>query len=142
MILKSPENKTSQEAHRKLSNKTFRKEVENASILHPKGMNNGISRLHTDRDVCKGNTDIPRNATQGCSATLKLDKVLQNPLRWRQVRTESQAQAEPHDLKSWEYVRLIISSTLFAQQKEAPVYLIHLYNIYRWTEISVLRSRQ
>ncbi len=72
IILKSPANKTSskEEAHRKLSNKSFRKEVGNASALHPKRVGNGISRLHTDRDVCKGSTDTSRNATQGCSATL------------------------------------------------------------------------
>ncbi len=32
--------------------------------------NKSISRLHTDRDVCKESTDTSKEATQGCSATL------------------------------------------------------------------------
>jgi hypothetical protein len=32
----------------------------------------GISRLHTDRDVCKGSTDTPRGATFRTGTTLKL----------------------------------------------------------------------
>ncbi len=31
-------------------------------------------RLHTDSDVCKGNTDTPKEATHGTTAALKLDK--------------------------------------------------------------------
>ena len=74
VMLKSPVDKTSSEARRILSNITFRKEVGNASALHPKRAGNGISRLHADSDACKGSTDTPKNATQGCSAALKLSK--------------------------------------------------------------------
>ncbi|MBI3412760.1 MAG: hypothetical protein HY051_01615 [Candidatus Aenigmarchaeota archaeon] len=31
-----------------------------------------VFRLHTDSDVCKGNTDIPEGATHGTTATFKL----------------------------------------------------------------------
>ena len=36
--------------------------------------------MHADRDVCKGSTDTPRDATLRTTATLKLSKmVLQTP---------------------------------------------------------------
>jgi hypothetical protein len=36
--------------------------------------------LHADRDVCKGSTDTPKDATPRAMETLKLDKmVLQQP---------------------------------------------------------------
>ncbi len=49
--------------------------------------NKSISRLHTDRDVCKESTDTSKEATQGCSATLKFarfckrsgHRITQNP---------------------------------------------------------------
>ena len=44
--------------------------------------NKGISRLHTDRDVCKESTDTSKEATQGCSATPNPVKRFRNPLRW------------------------------------------------------------
>ncbi len=44
--------------------------VGNASVSIQRNRYNYISRLHVDRDACKGNTDIPKEATQGCSATL------------------------------------------------------------------------
>jgi hypothetical protein len=53
--------------------------VEDASASVQKGQVKDIPRLHTDRDVCKGSTDTPKNATQGCSATLKLDKGSSKP---------------------------------------------------------------
>ncbi|MFH0818262.1 MAG: hypothetical protein V1909_06555 [Candidatus Micrarchaeota archaeon] len=107
IMLKSPVDKTSSEARRILSNKIFRKEVGNASALHPKRAGNGISQLHADSDACKGCTDTPKNATQGCSATLKLSKgSAKCPLRWRQMRTENlEKNAEPNDIQSLEYVR-------------------------------------
>ena len=45
--------------------------VGNASVSIQRNRSNDISRLHTDRDVCKGRTDTSKGATQGCSATLK-----------------------------------------------------------------------
>lgn len=43
-----------------------------------------VFRLHTERDVCKGNTDIPKRAT-----------------------LERQRPIEPREFHSWEYVRSI-----------------------------------
>ncbi len=41
-----------------------------------------ISRLHADRDVCKGNTDIPKGATFWAEKTPKLGNgFLQNAIR-------------------------------------------------------------
>ena len=45
--------------------------VEDASASVQKGQVKDMPRLHADRDVCKGSTDTPRKATQGCSATLR-----------------------------------------------------------------------
>ena len=42
----------------------------NASVSIQRNRYNDISRLHTDRDVCKESTDTSKEATQGCSATL------------------------------------------------------------------------
>ena len=42
----------------------------NASVSIQRNRSNDISRLHTDRDVCKESTDTSKEATQGCSATL------------------------------------------------------------------------
>ena len=44
--------------------------VGNASVSIQRNRSNDISRLHTDRDVCKESTDTSKEATQGCSATL------------------------------------------------------------------------
>ncbi len=44
--------------------------VGNVPASIQKVRNKSISRLHTDRDVCKESTDTSREATQGCSATL------------------------------------------------------------------------
>ncbi|MCL4375592.1 hypothetical protein M1394_02225 [Candidatus Marsarchaeota archaeon] len=70
----------------------------NASVSIQRNRYNDISRLHTDRDICKESTDTSRKATQGCSATLNPIKWFRNPLRWQHVRTDkdgSEAQEEP-----------------------------------------------
>jgi len=38
----------------------------------PSTAGKGISRLHADRDACKGSTDTPKGATFGTGTTLKL----------------------------------------------------------------------
>ncbi len=61
--------------------------VGNAPASIQKMWNKSISRLHADRDVCKESTDTSKEATQGCSATLKFarfckrsgHRITQNP---------------------------------------------------------------
>ena len=54
--------------------------VGNVPASIQKMQSKNISRLHTDRDVCKESTDTSRKATQGCSATLNPIKRFRNPL--------------------------------------------------------------
>ena len=74
--------------------------VGNASVSIQRNRYNDIFRLHTDRDVCKESTDTSRSATQGCSATLNPVKRFRNPIRWQQMRmdTESRARGTSHPL--------------------------------------------
>ena len=74
--------------------------VGNASVSIQRNRYNDISRLHTDRDVCKESTDTSKEATQGCSATLNPVKRFRNPLRWQQMKTdtESRARGTPQNL--------------------------------------------
>ncbi len=53
--------------------------VGNASVFIQRNRYNDISRLHADRDVCKGSTGTPKEATQGCSATPNPVKRFRNP---------------------------------------------------------------
>ena len=52
--------------------------VGNVSASIQKMRNESMSRLHADRDACKGSTDTPRKAPQGCSATLNPVKGFRN----------------------------------------------------------------
>jgi len=46
----------------------------------PRALGKGISRLHVDRDACKGSTDTPRGATFRTGTTSKLrNGFSQNP---------------------------------------------------------------
>ena len=75
--------------------------VGNVPAFIQKMQNKNISRLHTDRDVCKESTDTSKEATQGCSATLNPVKRFRNPLRWQQMRTDEDRREdseEPHHL--------------------------------------------
>ena len=67
--------------------------VGNVPASVQKMRNESISRLHADMDVCKGSTDMPRKATQRCSATLNSVKRFRNPLLWQQMRTETESSA-------------------------------------------------
>ena len=67
--------------HETIVPKGLRHEVGNATRPQSVQRNgiNGISRLHADRDACKGNTDIPKEATFKTGMTLKLGNgFLQN----------------------------------------------------------------
>jgi len=102
----SPANKSSFGRIQETVIENFRKEVGNTSVFHPKKTGNGVFRLHADSGVCKGSTDTPKNATQGCSAALKLGKRFSaKPAPIVRNADGTQRKAEPNDIQPLEYVR-------------------------------------
>jgi hypothetical protein len=124
-------NKPSQEACEILPHEISRRGVGNPSVSSSTaGTDEGASRLHADRDACKGSTDTPRGATRRMIATPELDKmVLRNPLRWRQVRTEPQEKQNPTPFRdgsmsgSKSLLRTNSSSSSFSEKRVCSFYL-------------------
>ncbi|MGC8691640.1 MAG: hypothetical protein ACP5RZ_01295 [Thermoplasmata archaeon] len=72
MFVESPVNKSFAEV---MQDTSIQKPVRYRFGMPPQSVSSiageGISRLHTDRDVCKGSTDTPKGATFRTGTTLK-----------------------------------------------------------------------